>query len=81
MALTTVTAKGQITIPKSVREALNLRSGDKVEILIEDDRAILKPVSKRVEEVFGKLHQKGKKEYSVEDMHTLVREEIKNKWR
>jgi len=81
MALTTVTAKGQITIPKSVREALNLRSGDKVEILVEDDRAILKPVSRRVEEVFGKLHQKGKKGYSVKEMDTLVREEIKNKWR
>ena len=81
MALTTLTAKGQITIPKFVREALNLRSGDKVEILIEDDKAILKPVSKRVNEVFGKLHQKGTKRYSVKEMDALLKKEIKDKWR
>lgn len=37
-----VTSKGQITIPKSVRDALNLSEGDQVVFrVIEGERAIL----------------------------------------
>ena len=37
-----ITSKGQITIPKSVREALKLAEGDQVVFrVIEGDRAIL----------------------------------------
>lgn len=31
-----VTSKGQITIPKAVRDSLGIRPGDEVEIVIED---------------------------------------------
>lgn len=36
-----VTSKGQITIPKQVRDALSLREGDSVVFRIEGDRAVL----------------------------------------
>ena len=35
-ATTTVTSKGQVTIPKAVRERLGIRAGDKIE-LTEDE--------------------------------------------
>ena len=37
----TVTSKGQITIPKEVREALGLVEGDRVVFRVEVNRAIL----------------------------------------
>jgi antitoxin PrlF len=37
----TVTAKGQITIPQAVREALGLVQGDRVVFRVETHRAIL----------------------------------------
>ncbi len=40
MELARVTTKGQITIPKDIREKLNLRPGDKVIFLEEDGRII-----------------------------------------
>ncbi len=37
MALTTLTSKGQVTIPKKVREALRLHTGDKIHFFITKD--------------------------------------------
>jgi len=36
-----LTSKGQITIPKVVRDALSLNSGDQVLFRVEDHRAIM----------------------------------------
>lgn len=35
MAKATVTAKGQVTIPKAVRERMGLRVGDKVDFVVD----------------------------------------------
>jgi antitoxin PrlF len=37
----TITAKGQITIPKQVRDALGLHEGDRVLFRVIDGRAVL----------------------------------------
>jgi antitoxin PrlF len=37
----TVTSKGQLTIPKAVRDSLGIREGDKVIFRVEDGRAVL----------------------------------------
>ncbi|MBV9570722.1 MAG: AbrB/MazE/SpoVT family DNA-binding domain-containing protein [Alphaproteobacteria bacterium] len=64
MAATTVTSKGQVTIPKRVRDGLGLKAGSKVEIEIQPGRvATLKPAgkprqsdyAKRIESVRGTL--------------------------
>lgn len=36
-----VTSKGQVTIPKAVREALALETGDRVVFRVEQNRAIM----------------------------------------
>jgi AbrB family looped-hinge helix DNA binding protein len=36
-----LTSKGQITLPKPVREALGLKEGDQVVFRVEGDRAVL----------------------------------------
>jgi AbrB family looped-hinge helix DNA binding protein len=42
-----VTYKGQITLPKAVREALNIEQGDSVMLRVEGDHAILRPIKKK----------------------------------
>lgn len=40
MVSATVTSKGQITLPKAVRDHLKLETGQRVEFLISDDGAV-----------------------------------------
>lgn len=74
-----LTSKGQITIPKSVREKLNLKTGDKIDFKISDNEVILIPVSKSVLDVFGILSGKNDKIISVEGMNDLLKKRIKER--
>jgi AbrB family looped-hinge helix DNA binding protein len=44
MPVATITSKGQITIPKDIRDALHLAQNDKVAIVAEEGVAIIKPI-------------------------------------
>ena len=47
MALATLTTKGQVTIPKEVRESLHLHSGDKIEFFVkESGETVIRPICK-----------------------------------
>ena len=73
MATATITSKGQVTIPKAVRDSLHLRTGDRIEFVIRgQSEALLRPVTKSVDEVFGKLHQADQPAKTVEEMNGAV---------
>ena len=44
MSIVTVSPKFQVVIPKGIRERLKLRSGQKVQAILYDDRIELVPV-------------------------------------
>jgi antitoxin PrlF len=51
-----VTFKGQITIPKEIRDALNIEEGESVIFAIEGDHAIMKPFKKKsILDFYGSL--------------------------
>ena len=60
MDMARISSKGQMTLPISVRKALNLKSGDKVIILEENGRYYIENASmlafNGVEEAFIKLY-------------------------
>lgn len=55
MATATLTSKGQMTLPKSVRDDLKIRPGDKVDIVKEGGRYVLKPRNVRAVDLAGFL--------------------------
>lgn len=61
MQPTSVTSKGQVTIPKQVRQQLGIRKGSKVEFQVIDDYVELRIISSPVEipeSGFGMLKSK-----------------------
>lgn len=44
MELAKITARGQTTIPKAIREAANLHEGDVIAFVIEGDRVVVRKV-------------------------------------
>ncbi len=51
--LLTMSSKGQITIPKSVRESLHLEAGDTIALIQVNDEIVLKPVKKTIFDLVG----------------------------
>lgn len=52
MAITTISSKYQIVIPKEIRERLKLKPGQKIGILMKGKQAVLVPV-RPIEELEG----------------------------
>lgn len=80
MVTSTLTSKGQITIPKAVRDRLRLHTGDRVEFVLSGDQeAVLKPMTKSVDEVFGRLHRPGQAARSTAEMHAAIGRRLRSK--
>jgi antitoxin PrlF len=79
MAHSILTSKGQITIPKTVRNKLNLKTGDKIDFEIHNGEVRLIPVSKSVSDVFGILSGKTRKIYSTERMDDQLKKRIRDR--
>lgn len=79
MAHSTVTSKGQITIPKTVREKLNLKTGDLVDFVVNKGSVQLIPVNKTVSEVFGVLSRKSQRPVSVEEIEKGLKKSFADK--
>lgn len=82
MAQATLTTKGQVTIPKEIRESLKLQTGDKIEIIVTKKKeAIIRPVSKKVDDIFCKLHRPGRKPVTLKAMDDAIRNRVKDKFK
>lgn len=72
MQTSTLTSKGQVTIPANVRRMLGLKPGDQVAFMVEDGRIMLVRGEDRIEAAFGLI--KAETSASIEDMERAIRE-------
>ena len=73
MPSTTLTSKGQVTIPKAVREELGLRVGDKVAFrVLEDGTVVVEPETVDFLDLEGILKPK-RKGVTIADMNEAIR--------
>jgi AbrB family looped-hinge helix DNA binding protein len=68
----TVTSKGQVTIPKEVRERLGARAGRKVRFAVENgDRVVITPIATKLSDLAGMLG-KPRRSATLEQMDEAI---------
>ncbi len=78
MVTATITSKGQITIPKFIRESLHLNTGDRISFEVHGrDEAIIKPITKSVDDVCGLLHSPSITPQSIDDMDNAIKSQMR----
>ena len=75
MNITTVSSKGQITLPKHVRDHLTVDPGDRVQFLIDSDGNVtVWPVNEDIKLLKGMI-PRPKRPISIKDMNKAIRQE------
>lgn len=66
---TTLTSKGQVTVPREIRDRLGLGPGDKMSFtLLSDGTVVMRPKTRRLADLAGSLTRPGQPRVAVEDM-------------
>jgi antitoxin PrlF len=73
MPSATVTSKGQITIPRSIRHALKVGVGDRLDFVLEEEgRVVVQAAVRDVGQLKGLLRRAGRKPVSIERMNVAI---------
>ena len=66
---TTMSIKGQVTIPRDVRERLGLQAGDKIAwSLLSNGTVVVRPKTRRLVDLVGMLTRPGQPGVTVDQM-------------
>ncbi|MCK4641488.1 MAG: type II toxin-antitoxin system PrlF family antitoxin [Candidatus Marinimicrobia bacterium] len=81
MSISTITTKGQVTIPKKIRDYLHLQKGDSIDFKVSNDgKVYLDRPEKSILKSGGMLSQyKKDKPVSIEEMNEAVMNEAAEK--
>jgi AbrB family looped-hinge helix DNA binding protein len=81
MPTATLTTKGQVTIPKAVREHLGVDTGDRLSFVVQEDGTVLvRPIARHVRELGGLLHRPGRRAVSIDAMERGIATRMRAKF-
>jgi antitoxin PrlF len=74
MAESTLTSKGQVTVPREIRERLGLESGDKLAFtLLSDGTVVMRAKTRQLLDLAGSLTRPSQPKVSIEEMNPFRR--------
>ena len=77
MGGSSISVKGQVTVPKSIRQALKLKAGDRVTFVADGDKAIMISMKDDFLSLKGILKKRPKgKPMSVKEMHDKAKRHV-----
>lgn len=74
MLESTLTIKGQTTLPKDIRDGLNLSAGDRIRYIMLDDGQVRLLKVGSVQRLAGLLFDEDREAVSLEDMDAAIAE-------
>lgn len=73
MPTATLTSKGQVTLPKKVREALRIKPGDRLDFLLDGEGGVdVRPGRFDVRDLKGLLRRPGKSPVALKAMQEAI---------
>lgn len=73
MAKSTVTSKGQVTIPKEIRVSAMIHEGTQIDFQMQNDGTILIiPIQKHISQLKGIIQSKHKKPVTLSEMKKAI---------
>ena len=74
MPTATMTSKGQLVVPKPIRDLLGIHPGDRLDFLVLDDgNVVIRPATEDVGRLEGLLRRPGRAAVSVDAMNRVIR--------
>jgi AbrB family looped-hinge helix DNA binding protein len=78
MPISTLTSKGQVTIPKEIRDALGLKVHDRVNFIERNGEIVIKPLKGNILDLKGSVKPKKRPE-NFEEVRKMTRKIIAKK--
>ena len=72
MPTSTLTSRGQTTIPKSIREELRLQPGDRIEFILEEDQVVLRRAGTDITALDGMIDRSDREPVSIKAMDEAI---------
>ncbi|MEW5887810.1 MAG: AbrB/MazE/SpoVT family DNA-binding domain-containing protein [Pseudomonadota bacterium] len=67
--LATVTNKGQVTVPKEIRDRSGIKPGSRLDFEVQEDGSLrVRVLARGADNLFGLLHRPGIEPRSIEEM-------------
>jgi AbrB family looped-hinge helix DNA binding protein len=80
-AFTTMTSKGQLTIPKEVRDRLGLVPGTRFFVTVKGDEVVARPKNRKLADLAGMLGRPPNgRSLSIEEMNDAVGNAVAQGW-
>ena len=80
MTTSSITSKGQVTIPSALREKLRLQPGDKVVFEEKDGVITIIPANDDIETLAGCLSEDTQIKASLDDMEQAIKKGARHSW-
>jgi antitoxin PrlF len=74
MSESTISSKGQVTIPKAIRVRMRLKVGDRLRFLIEADGSVRLAAATRDVSTLREILPRPKRRATVEEMQSVIRQ-------
>jgi antitoxin PrlF len=73
MRSATVTSKGQVTIPKEIRDLLRVKAGDLLDFVVDSKGKVeIRPGTLQLSDLKGLLHRPGRRPVTIEEMEKAI---------
>jgi len=67
-----LTSKGQVTVPKAIRTILKVKTGERIDFVVDGEGKVLVQAATKLRDLMGMFKRPGQEPVSVEEMNDAI---------